>query len=228
MAEHVDHKVVRGDVDHKVVRRDSARNRARLVAAAREVFADRGFDATLDDIARHAGVGTGTAYRHFPNKQAIAAEVLAEATEQIVADARDALRIDDPWTALETFFEATAARQAADRGLYETLAGQGNAERQARIWPEIITAVTKLFTRAKRAGVLRRDAAPQDIAAIFTMLGSAYDMSRVASPDLWRRYLALMLDGLRATDRPPLPAKPAPLDVLNETMAAGKRHRPRG
>ena len=205
------------------VRRDSARNRARLIEAAREVFAERGFGATLDDIARHAGLGTGTAYRHFPNKQALAAEVLAGATEQIAADAREALAIDDPWVALVTFFERNAERQARDRGLYEALTGRGDDETQARIWPSIISTVTELFARAQQAGVVRADAEPQDIAAIFAFLGPAFEMSRSVSPDLWRRYLALMLDGLRATDRPPLPAAAPPVAALPAIMRAGKQ-----
>ena len=79
-------------MSERPARRDSVRNRERLVVAAREVFAERGFGATLDDIARYAGLGTGTAYRHFPNKHAIAAEVLRDATEQIVVDAEEALK----------------------------------------------------------------------------------------------------------------------------------------
>lgn len=204
-------------------RKDSVRNRARLLTAAREVFAERGFGATLDDIARHAGLGTGTAYRHFPNKQAVAAEVLADATEQIATDAREALAIEDPWRALVTFFEHTAARQARDRGLYETLTGQGNDEEQARIWPEIIASVGRLFDRAHRAGAIRADAAPQDIAVVFALLGPAFEMSRSTSPELWRRYLALILDGLRATDRPGLPESPPPLAALAAILKAGKR-----
>jgi len=205
-------------------RKDSVRNRARLLTAAREVFAERGFEATLDDIARHAGLGTGTAYRHFPNKQAVAAEVLADATEQIATDARAALAIEDPWQAMVTFFERTAARQAKDRGLYETLTGQGNDEEQARIWPEIVASVGTLFDRAHRAGAIRADAAPQDVAVVFALLGPAFEMSRTTSPELWRRYLALILDGFRATDRPELPGPPPPLAALDTILKAGKRH----
>jgi AcrR family transcriptional regulator len=203
-------------------RKDAVRNRDRLVAAAREVFAEHGFGATLDDIARHAGVGVATAYRHFPNKKAIAAEVLTDATEEIAADARRALAIEDPWAALVSFFEATGARQAADRGLYQTLTGQGDAAEQARIWPEIIASVTALFARAARAGVLRADAVPQDIAAMIVMLGPAYVMSREIEPGLWRRYLHLMLDGLRAVDRPPLAVAPPPLAAVDSIINAGK------
>jgi AcrR family transcriptional regulator len=208
--------------ESRSARRDSVRNRARLVEAAREVFAERGFDATLDDIARHAGLGTGTAYRHFPNKRALAAEVLAGATEQIVVDARAALEIDDPWLALVEFFQRNAERQARDRGLYQAQTGLGDDEVQARIWPEVVAAVTELFQRAGRAGVVRADAAPQDIAAIFALLGPAFEMSRTVSPTLWQRYLALILDGLRATDRPPLPAPPPPIEALPLILRSGK------
>ena len=206
-------------------RKDAVRNRARLIAAARAVFAEHGFGATLDDIARAAGVGTGTAYRHFPNKHAVAAEVLADATRQIAADARAGLALDDPWAGLVAFCERTAARQAADRALYETLSGQGDPERQARIWPEIVTAVTALVDRARRAGVIRADAVPQDLAAVFAMLGPTYDVRRGDGDALWRRYLALLLDGLRATDRPALPTPPPPPAALDAILRAGKgRH----
>ncbi|SEG97780.1 DNA-binding transcriptional regulator, AcrR family [Nonomuraea solani] len=204
-------------------RKDSLRNRELLITAARQVFAERGFSATLDDIARHAGLGTGTAYRNFPNKQALAAEVLSEATERILADARAALEVEDPWAGLVVFFERAAARQAADRGLYESLSGRGDHEEQARIWPEIVAAVTELYERAHRAGVIRADAAAQDIAAIFALLGPAFEMSRATSPELWRRYLALILDGFRATERPALPVPPPPADALNAILRAGKR-----
>ncbi len=209
-------------MSERPARRDSVRNRERLVVAAREVFAEHGFGATLDDIARYAGLGTGTAYRHFPNKHAIAAEVLREATEQIVVDAEAALAVDDPWDGLVQFFERTAARQAADRGLYETLTGQGDDDEQARIWPRIVASVTELFERAQRAGAIREDAAPQDVAAIFAMLGPAFAMSRTIAPDLWRRYLALMLDALRPTNGPPLPVAPPPPESLSTILSTGK------
>ena len=206
-------------------RKDALRNRELLLAAAREVFAERGFSATLDDIARHAGVGVGTAYRHFPNKQAVAAEVLADATTHIVDDARDALRIEDPWQGLVAFLERTAARHAHDRALFETLTGQGDPEMQGAIWPDVVGAVSELFDRAQRAGVVRADAAPQDIAVILTLLGTAYDMRDPAGSDLWRRYLGLMLDGLRAVDRPPLQRPAPPVDSLRELIHAGKQAR---
>ena len=205
-------------------RQDASRNRERLIESARVVFAARGLGATLDDVAEHAGVGTGTAYRHFRNKHELAAEVLADATHQIVVDAERALAIDDPWRALVAFFEATAERQAADRGLYQALAGQGSTEDKVRLWPEIVSSVTTLFDRARAAGAIRADAQPEDAALVFAMLGVVFDMGTAAAPDLWRRYLAVLLDGLRATDRPALPVDAPSFATLDDVIAAGKRH----
>jgi AcrR family transcriptional regulator len=199
-----------------MVRKDAARNRDRLIDAARTVFAERGIDATLDDIAREARVGTGTAYRHFPNKKVIAAEILAEATQQIATDAEDALSIDDPWDAIAAFFEHTAARLAADRGLYQILAGQGDVDDKTRIWPHIVDGVTRLFDRAKKAGVIRTDAEPEDAAVLFAMLGVAFPTQA------WPRYLALLLDGLRAIERPELPCPPPAFATLDDVIAVSK------
>jgi AcrR family transcriptional regulator len=199
-----------------MVRKDAVRNRDRLISAARTVFADRGIDATLDDIAREAGVGTGTAYRHFPNKKVIAAEILADATRQIATDAEDALSIDDPWDAVVAFFENTSARLAADRGLYQNLAGRANVDDKTRIWPHIVDGITRLFDRAKQAGMMRADAEPEDAGVVFAMLGVAF------STGTWRRYLALLLDGLRATEQPELPCPPPAFATLDDIIAVSK------
>lgn len=188
----------------KPIRKDAARNRTRLLAAAREIFAQHGLDASLDEIARHAGVGTGTVYRHFANKQDLAAEVLSAAGQQMIADAEAALLIEDPWQGLLFFCETTAARQAEDRGLYQALSGRGETELPGRLWPKVIEPVSQLVHHARQAKVIRDDAEAMDIAVIFALLGAAFELS-TTTPDLWKRYLALLLDGLRAIDRPELP-----------------------
>jgi AcrR family transcriptional regulator len=204
------------------LRKDAARNRARLIAAARAVFAERGLDATLDDIAARAGVGTGTAYRHFDDKYELAAELLGEATQQLLDDARAALDCTDPWDGLVLYIETTVARQAADRGLYDVLSGRGRAADKERIWPELAAAVTELFERATRAGAIRADLTPDDVVAILAMLGALNH-----TPDRRPRYLAIVLDGLRATDRPPLPAATKHYTSLDDVIAETKPTRPR-
>lgn len=208
----------------KAIRKDVARNRARLLEAAREIFAERGLEATLDDVAKRAGVGTGTAYRHFANKQELAAEVLADSSDRILQDAQQALLVSDPWEALSTFFETTVDRMAGDRSLHETLVQQRGPAPKAPVREALIEALTELFDRAQRAGVIRPDASATDLGPIFGMMSVAFDMSSVSSPDLWRRYLALWLDGLRAKDVPELPVPPLPVSDIGVALAAGKRH----
>jgi AcrR family transcriptional regulator len=201
-------------------RRDAVRNRELLVEAGRQVFAEKGLQATLDDIAERAGVGIGTAYRHFRNKHEVAAEVLAVATESIALDAEAALLIEDPWIAIVTFVERNAARQASDRALYEVLAGQGRDADKLRLWPRIVEAVTTLFERAHQSKVIRDDARPEDVVAIFAMLGAVYDLDQHS--ETWRRYLALLLDGLQATNRPPLPHSSVAYGHLDDVIKAAR------
>jgi AcrR family transcriptional regulator len=204
-------------------RRDAVRNRELLVEAGRLVFAERGLQATLDEIAERAGVGIGTAYRHFRNKHEVAAEVLAAATESIALDAEAALLIDDPWIAIVTFIEQNAERQATDRALYEVLAGQGRDADKLRLWPRIVGAVTTLFERAHQSRAIRHDAQPEDVVAIFAMLGAVYELDPPS--DAWRRYLALLLDGLRATNRPPLPPASVAYGTLDDVIKTTKPKR---
>ncbi|WP_041684736.1 TetR/AcrR family transcriptional regulator [Renibacterium salmoninarum] len=187
---------------NRAPRKDSAANRLKLVAAAQKLFAERGLNVTLDEVARKAGVGTGTAYRHFANKSELAAVVLAGATQAIADDAQAALAAADPWQGLVQFFSATAARQAADRGLYESLSRQGDDKLQSEIWPGVFRAVAELFEVVQASEQIRADAVPEDVAAILVMLGPAVDMSREAGTELWRRYLSLLLAGLRNPDSP--------------------------
>lgn len=208
-------------------RKDVVRNRARLLAAAREVFAERGLDATLDEVARHAGVGTGTAYRHFANKRELAAALFEDLGDRILADATAALAVADPWDGVVAFFETWAARQAADRGLRQMLTERGDVAPVSRVRDRLVETVARVLERAQRAGALRADVAATDIGPIFAMLNVAYDMAAATTPDLWRRYLGLVLDGLRATDRPPLPGAALCLDDLERAFAAVKAHRPR-
>jgi AcrR family transcriptional regulator len=193
-------------------RKDAALNNERLVQAAREVFARQGLSATLEDIAQHAGIGVGTVYRNFASKREIVETLYDAAVDSVLADVQTALEIEDPWLAIVTFFEVTAANQAQDRGLCETFLGHDGFGPNERIAEKLVAVLSPLFDRASKAGVLREGVTVTDIGPIFAMLNGVYRMSD-ASPDLWRRYLALMLDGLRASDRPALPL-PA-LDVAS-------------
>ncbi|MDX6618207.1 MAG: hypothetical protein QOK36_593, partial [Gaiellales bacterium] len=103
------------------LRRDAARNRERILAAAGEVFATRGLEVTLDDIAHHAGVGVGTVYRRFPDKEGLIDALFEERIAAIAALAEEAAAHEDPWAGLVFFFERSLTEQAADRGLKQLL-----------------------------------------------------------------------------------------------------------
>src|SRR4051794_27535899 len=105
----------------RTLRRDAALNRERLLAAARELFADRGLDVTLNDIARHAGVGVGTAYRRFANKGEVIEALFEQSLEDIAAVAREALDDPDPWLGLVGFLERSLQMQFGDRGLNQIM-----------------------------------------------------------------------------------------------------------
>src|ERR1044072_3349271 len=180
------------------LRADAERNRQRLLTAAKELFATRGLHVTLDDIARHAGVGTGTAYRRFPNKDALLEALMADRIHEIGAIARECLEDPDPWHAIETFFERAMALQAADRGLKDILWSSGHGkERVVHARRAIAPPVSKMVARAVEAGAVRADMGTSDVPLINFMLGAIAHLSRDVEPDLYRRYLAIVLDGLR-------------------------------
>jgi AcrR family transcriptional regulator len=179
------------------MRRDAARNRALLIDAAREVFAQRGFEASLDDVARHAGLGVGTAYRHFANKQELASALIEQAVDQIIEVADHALSFQDPWEGLVAFLEEAMAVQSSDRGLREVLMGLHDPEQFEAIHQRLSALVTEILRRAQRAGVIRDDAEPSDIGFVMTMVGAVAEIGGEAAPQIWRRYLAMCLEGLK-------------------------------
>jgi AcrR family transcriptional regulator len=188
--------------EERPVRKDVARNRARLLQAADEVFAARGGNATLDDIARHAGVGVATAYRHFANKQALLEAMFAQRLEQIVELLRAAEAEDDPRAALESFLYRLGELQSDDKGMREAMASSPALDKSEQIRNEVTPGISLLFDRAKAAGVLRPECEVADIGMVVHMLGAASEFSDERAPQLWRRYLDLLLDGLFAEGQP--------------------------
>ncbi len=208
----------------RALRKDAARNRALLITAAREVFAHRGLEASLDDIARQAGVGVGTAYRHFANKYELATAIFEQSVEEIVASAEHALIAEEPWQGLVEVLESLLEAQTADRGLREILMGAHDPKDIEQVHDRLIGPFTAIVERAQRSGDLRADVTPTDLGVLTMMLCQCADLAGDASPHLWRRYLALQLDGLRA--RPSttaLPVEPLSTDELRAAMSAHKQ-----
>ena len=190
------------------LRRDAERNRQRILRAASEVFTSRGLQASLDDVARQAGVGVGTVYRRFPDKESLVEALFEERIQSMVTLAEKALAEPDSWTGLVSFLENACTLLATDRGLREIIMfatyGRDQVELgKARMQP----LVTQLVERAQRDGKLRADLQPTDMIFIEFMLTSAASYAEPVDPEVWRRYLALITDALRpARDRTtPLP-----------------------
>jgi AcrR family transcriptional regulator len=206
------------------LRRDASRNRERVLDAARDLFAERGLEVTMDEIARHAGVGVGTVYRRFRRREEIIEALFEQRMEDYLALAERSLAAADPWQGLVTFLEQGLALQAADRGLKELLVGHGHAaESGARVRARLLPVVAQLVGRAQEAGALRPDVGALDLPIVSLMLGAVIDFSHAVEPELWRRYLALLLDGLRREGRP-LPRAPLEPAQLNAAIAALHRH----
>lgn len=181
------------------LRRDAERNRRRILEAAAEAFAERGLGITMDDIADHAGVGVGTVYRRFPNKELLIEALFEERMAELVALAESAVAQDDPWEALVGFIERAQALQAANRGLKELLLGTAHGrERVACVRERMAPLAETLVTRAQAAGQLRPDIAGSDLPLIQIMLGAIVDFTRDVEGETWRRMLAIVIDGLRA------------------------------
>ncbi|MFD6198870.1 TetR/AcrR family transcriptional regulator [Mycobacteriaceae bacterium NPDC060252] len=189
-------------------RADAVRNHARLLQAANEVFAQRGVGVTLDDVARHAGVGVGTVYRHFPGKDELINAVFELNFAAMADAAEEAAAGEDPWRALVEYLEFACERMAGSRGMTEVL-HRGGCEQVAAQHLRIEAAVATLLQRAQSSGALRPDAHPDDFFSIIFSTGALADATRQINPDAWRRQLALLLDGLNSDHRPrrPLPRR---------------------
>jgi AcrR family transcriptional regulator len=203
------------------LRKDAARNRALLIDAAREVFAERGLEASLDDIAHRAGLGVGTAYRHFSNKHELAQAIFAEAIEEVVELATRCAQAPDAWHGIVTFLEGTAELQTVDRGLREVLMGVHDSAHMDRVHDQFTEPLRTMVDRAKRAGQVRPDLDATDLGVVLIMLCTVADVTAEAAPGLWRRYLPMLLDGLRAGSDLPVP--PVPEDVLRKAMDSHKQ-----
>jgi AcrR family transcriptional regulator len=200
------------------LRRDAERNRQEILLAARAAFAERGVEVTLDEIAQRAGVGVGTIYRRYANKDELIDELYEDIVAEIATVAEAALAQADPWKGLTDFLEQSLARQASNRALKDLLPGgcQRGRERVARARERVAPLVSELFERAKQSGRLRPDVTETDMATIVMMLGAVIDSTRTTQPDAWRRYLGIVLDGLRTRRNAPTdltPIAPGRLEV---------------
>jgi len=177
------------------LRADARRNHERILKAARAVFADKGVEAQIDDVAKRAKVGVGTVYRHFPTKEALRDALVRERFEEIAGYAREAQQREDAWEGFCELIWRAAERNAIDRAFCEIVAFTD----QTSIVEEcgLARSTDELMERAKAQGAMRADASQIDIPIMMAGAGSVMRLSQ--SPELWRRYVTIMLDGLRAS-----------------------------
>jgi AcrR family transcriptional regulator len=191
------------------LRKDAELNRERLLAAARELFATRGLEVTLNDIAHHAGVGVGTAYRRFANKEEVIDALFEEGLEDVATVAHEALAAEDAWDGLVLFLERSLHMQFGDRGLNQIMNNTAlGRDRISDARDRIAPLIRELVERAKAEGVVRPDLDQSDLIFMQLGLSAIMESSRAIEPQLYTRYLGMFLDGIRA-DRSfqPLPTR---------------------
>lgn len=190
------------------LRADAARNSEKILRAAREIYAESGPDASLEEIARRAGVGIATLYRRFPNKEELVRAALEQKiTEEMSPAISRALDDSDPLRGLATLWEASASFAARERGILGAVRNSGSlASELSAPFYEALILVTR---RAQIAGHVRADLVPDDLHRITVMLLSVLPTVDPDS-DGWKRYITLTLDGLAPAQPTVLPS-PEPL-----------------
>lgn len=209
------------------LRADAERNRRRIIAAAHTLFAERGLDVSLDDVAAAAGVGVGTVYRRFANRDELITGVFVAHLEDMEAQTEGILDAD-PWDAIVAWATTVCTAMAEDRGLTAIMIQIDHTDPAiATIKTRLTDRMREIFARAKAADVLRPDIEQTDFHAIFTMVSSFAADTEATAPGTWRRYLGLLLDAVHA-DRTTQPLHTPPLTegqirAIQECRLASRR-----
>ena len=193
------------------LRRDAEQNRQRLLDAAADVFADRGLEASVDEIARAAGVGMGTLYRRFPTKDALISALVHDVLSTMLEIAREGTARSDG-TGLEYFLEAVSAYQAAHRGC---LARLWNAGPEHELVQEIRRLIEVMLSEAKRHGKVRADITGADVTIALWAIRGIIETTQGRAPEAWQRHLDVYIAGLRPA------ADPLPDRVLSREKLDG-------
>ena len=176
-------------------------------------------DASLEKIARDAGVAIGTLYRHFPTRLDLLMAAFQPRLQQFLDGANKALEMNDPWEGLVYYLEHLFGMQAGDRGFNDFLSRRftDSAETE-RIHDEMCQQIVDMLTRAQDAGEARRDITLADIVNLIWSNGRIIEATSATAPNAWRRYLYLMLDAYRAERAHPIPEPPMTYEQLYDAM----------
>lgn len=181
----------------KPLRRDAAANRARMLAAAERVFADQGLDASVDAVIAAAGVGPGTFYRRFPDKDALVAELVGTVEQRLADLVRHAIDDNDDGDGLERFMIAAGDELQTHRGLLARLWTDDPRPEHVRLIRE---GIATLLRTAQQQGRIAPEVAPADISMALWAIGGIIETTAAVSPDVWRRHLHVVVEGMRSTD----------------------------
>lgn len=207
------------------LRSDAARNRERILAAAADLFATQGLDASIEEIAARAGVGVGTVYRRFTDRDGLIDALFEERIDEVAAIAERALKNADPWDGLESFLRETSALHAADRGFQDAVLSPGRGrERVARSRDKIAPLAAQLLQRAHQDGRLREDFDVFDVPMLQLMLGALANATRDVAPALWQRFFEIFLDGMRTSRQAPTQLSCEPLHADDYARAMAPRN----
>jgi AcrR family transcriptional regulator len=196
------------------LRKDAERNRKRVLEAARELFALKGLEPNLNDVAHHAGLGVGTVYRRFAAKAELLEAIFEDGLNQLTTLAESAVRQPDSWQALTTYVEQMCEIMATDRGLREIAYSKAyGGDRVTAAKERLSPVVTRLVERAQADGHLGPELSHTDMPVLALLAGTVSEFAGHVDPDLWRRYVAILLDGMRQRAN----RNPLPVDALDDT-----------
>jgi AcrR family transcriptional regulator len=200
-------------------RRDARERREKLIAAAQREFAARGVNASLEKIARDAGVAIGTLYRHFPTRLDLLTAAFRPRLRDFLDGANRALAMDDPWEGFVCYLENLFEVQAGDRGFNDFLSRRfPDSADTEHIHDQMCRQIEDVLTRAQEAGQVRPDITQADIVNLIWTNGRVIDATSTTAPSAWRRHLYLMLDAYRADRAHGIPEPPMTSKQLYDAM----------
>jgi AcrR family transcriptional regulator len=186
------------DIVRPRLRADAERNRERILEAAGRLFAEHGLEVALEDIAAEAGVGVGTLYRRFGDREELIDALFEQRMDAVIEVAKLALAEPSAWDGLVGWIEHVSDLMANDRGLRSLMSSSRHGRRRVQVARERIgPLVAEILERALREGSIRSDLELHDLPLIEFMLGAVADYTREIDPAVWRRCLTIVLDGIR-------------------------------
>lgn len=203
-------------------RADAVRNERRIMETAIQLFAERGLDVSLDQVAQVAGVGVGTVYRRFGSRPELIRAVFAEHVRAVTELSESAATQEDPWSGLVELLEYVCKRMASDRGFAALVINEDAEFTDSRQAAE--SAVSRVIERAHASGQLRSDVGIGDFAGLLVMVNAVADFTRPVDATMWRRFFGIMLNGLRSQEDGRHPLLPASAMSLDQIHAAQRAH----